>query len=318
MENRIQWSKFWQAESLLATSNSVEQLTRVLGQEYREALGLEVIKLLVFAENAEHFFSEAQEVEAMIQQTISLAPYQAELHYHSLGRDLTGGSVDSIPLVLGGQPIGLLLMGHAEVWPDSDLTQAFLSRTGDIVVLCLSSLRGRRAFEDVLIRDPLTQLYNRRYFNDRINQELSKASRSDWSVCCIVFDIDFFKHVNDTFGYAAGDSLLFQVGQRAEDLLRSGELLARTGGEEFSVLLSDAPMKVGKVVAERIRRSVEKEPFELPEGESIQVTISCGVAQARKQVGYTKSAADDLIDRSAKALSDAKALGRNRVVAASL
>ena len=293
-------------------------MINLLNKTYRQALGLAEIKLLVFAENQDNYIqNEASDDDNPVSDDeIRIAPYHADSHASYIESNLQGGSVANIPLMNYGQSMGVLVFACIKEWPEDQLTRSFLARTGAMIALCLRNIQNRHLLHDVMIRDPLTQLYNRRYYNERLSQELSKANRNDCPTCCVYFDIDFFKHINDTFGHAAGDSILYDIGQRASEQLRSGELLARMGGEEFAALIPDASLKTGQVVAERIRRAVEKIPFALPSGESIQVSVSCGVAKARRFLSGSKNQVDELIDRSAQAVSDAKALGRNRVVCA--
>ncbi len=317
IKKQIDWESLWQAENLLIQAKTVDRLIDLLNKTYRQALGLAEIKLLVFAKGRDSYVTGSTSENASVSDDeIRIAPYHADIHASYLESDLPGGSVANVPLVNYGQSIGLLVLACTKEWPEHQLTRSFLARTAAMIALCLQNIQNQQHLQDVIIRDPLTQLYNRRYYNERLSQELSKASRNDCPICCVYFDIDFFKHINDTFGHAAGDSILYDIGQRASEQLRSSELLARMGGEEFAALIPDASLKTGQVVAERIRRSVEKTPFTLPDGESIQVSVSCGVAKARGSLTDSKNQVDDLIDRSAQAVSDAKALGRNRVVCA--
>ena len=317
IKKQMNWESIWQAENLLIQATTVDRLIDLLNKQYRQALDLAEIKLLVFAEDQDNYIKGVvSEDDSVTDDEIRIAPYHPDIHASYLESDLQGGSVANVPLINYGQSIGLLVLACTKEWPEQQLTRTFLARTAAMIALCLQNIQNRRHLQEVMIRDPMTQLYNRRYYNERLAQELSKSSRSNEPVCCIYFDIDFFKHINDTFGHAAGDSILYDIGQRASEQLRSGELLARMGGEELAALIPDASLKTGQVVAERIRRAVEKTPFTLPGGESIQVSVSCGVAKARHLLTDNKNQVDDLIDRSAQAVSDAKALGRNRVVCA--
>lgn len=157
--------------------------------------------------------------------------------------------------------------------------------------------------------DPLTGLYNRRYFSDALSRELAKASRTGSPVSVILMDLDLFKKVNDTWGHAAGDAVLKAIGALIRKGVRGSDIAARHGGEEFAMLM---PQTSGAVVvqrAEALRREIES--MEVPyEGENLRVSASFGVAEGG---AHTVSPAD-LMKAVDEALYAAKAAGRNQVV----
>lgn len=167
----------------------------------------------------------------------------------------------------------------------------------------------KEMFRKQSITDPLTQLYNRRYFVERAEKEFSRAKRHGHDLSLISFDIDHFKGVNDLFGHPVGDAVLVELAKSVLGTLRNEDTLARIGGEEFSILLPETSKQVALTVAERIRLYQEQISYSgiLPEGTS--VTLSLGVASL--------SAKDDNFDllfkRADEALYQAKQFGRNRV-----
>jgi diguanylate cyclase (GGDEF)-like protein len=149
--------------------------------------------------------------------------------------------------------------------------------------------------------DPLTQVGNRRAL------ELTLALHQGASASVLMVDADHFKAVNDSRGHEVGDKVLIEMARRFKSCVRAVDLVARTGGEEFVIVLLEAPAEVGARIAQRIVDSVRAEPFEVGGGSPLQATVSVGVA--------TGPLGSQLLERGDRALYDAKAAGRDRVVA---
>lgn len=168
----------------------------------------------------------------------------------------------------------------------------------------VSGLEDERAhLEDEASTDPLTRALNRRSFL----RLLGRMAAGDEMFCLIMFDIDHFKSVNDTYGHDVGDAVLREIAALVRDNIRETDTLARWGGEEFMVLCSRSGMERGKQMAERLRSAVESFDFT---GVPRQVTSSFGLA-----VHEPDESSEDLIKRADEALYEAKEGGRNRVVA---
>jgi diguanylate cyclase (GGDEF)-like protein len=166
-----------------------------------------------------------------------------------------------------------------------------------------------KELEEISITDGLTQAFNRQYFMDRIKQEVKRASRYGTHVSLLMFDIDHFKRVNDTYGHQAGDAVLaFFAGLIREDL-RETDLFARYGGEEFSLLAMAMDSAEAVLLAERMRRKVEAAEF-VHSGQRLKVTVSIGVSTWLPEI---RENFDELIRRADEALYRAKEQGRNRV-----
>lgn len=160
------------------------------------------------------------------------------------------------------------------------------------------------------IKDGLTGVFNRRYFDIHINQMMKKATESNRSLCLMMFDIDHFKMVNDTYGHQAGDEVLRGFTNTLKNSFRVTDLIARYGGEEFAVLLCDTPIDEAILVAERVRASVEALEFKLPSRiESLKKTTSIGLTEYK--AGET---VNEFIERADSALYEAKETGRNKIV----
>lgn len=156
-------------------------------------------------------------------------------------------------------------------------------------------------------RDDLTGLYNRRYFNERLNDELKRAKRYNKGLSLIMIDIDFFKRVNDTYGHPTGDKVLVWFAKTLNEKFRHNDIVARYGGEEFAILLLETSRQQAAKIAESIRKFIEGNC--LPCAPEIRLTCSFGVAA----YGEDSYATQELIAKADKALYCAKAQGRNRV-----
>jgi two-component system cell cycle response regulator len=171
-------------------------------------------------------------------------------------------------------------------------------------------LRERNAELDRMTRtDALTGVYNRRHLEEELTRQYAIARRQRHPVSVLLLDIDHFKQVNDTYGHPAGDLVLREFARRLRDDLRAGDIAGRWGGEEFLVVLPGADLSAAIEVAERIRRATARTPVITAEGE-IPLTVSGGCA-----VGPLDTP-DDQVSRADTALYQAKAAGRDRIVAA--
>lgn len=163
--------------------------------------------------------------------------------------------------------------------------------------------------------DALTGFYNKRQLEERLKQEVSSSRRQHLPLSVIMTDIDFFKSVNDTYGHAVGDLVLKTVSDVIRSQLREYDVAGRYGGEEFTILLPSAGIKDACMVAERLRKAVEKHLVDIskltPEHKNISVTISLGVYQMQDG-----DEIPDLIIKADRALYEAKTGGRNKVVSA--
>ncbi|MBK3736610.1 PAS domain S-box-containing protein/diguanylate cyclase (GGDEF)-like protein [Azospirillum brasilense] len=177
----------------------------------------------------------------------------------------------------------------------------------DVTALKESEERLRR----LSITDPLTGVSNRRHFVEAAEQELTRARRHGRPVTLLMLDLDHFKSINDTHGHAVGDEALRTFTAAGRALLRENDLLGRTGGEEFAILLPDTDVAGARMVAERIRRRTAE--LAVPSGDqAVRFTVSIGVAccaAGTRDVDAMLSSADEALYR-------AKAAGRNRVVCA--
>lgn len=163
------------------------------------------------------------------------------------------------------------------------------------------------------VTDELTGVYNRRYFDRRLADELKRARRLGERMSLILLDLDFFKTVNDVYGHPEGDRMLRSVARTIGNAVRDIDVVTRWGGEEFAVVIPGANGSEAVAVAERIRESVEAMRLRTAAGIGLHITVSCGVAWAAPHI-HTPAQCVAAADRC---LLEAKRLGRNRTVAMS-
>jgi two-component system cell cycle response regulator len=160
------------------------------------------------------------------------------------------------------------------------------------------------------LTDSLTGLYNRRYLEAHLAKLLTKNAESNKALAVLMIDIDHFKKVNDTYGHSVGDEVLRTVAFRLKDNLRSFDLVARMGGEEFVAILPDTTLEMAQIIAERLRRSIFETPIKCAV-ETGQIQISTSIGGALIEAGVFN--VNEAIDRADKELYKAKEDGRNCV-----
>jgi two-component system cell cycle response regulator len=162
---------------------------------------------------------------------------------------------------------------------------------------------------DAALRDGLTKAYNKKFFLDRFETEFAYAIRHKTMLSLVMYDVDHFKRVNDTYGHLAGDAVLVKLAGITQAMIRTEDILARYGGEEFSVICRGTPLLNAGVLGERLRAAVEAAVFDY-QGARLPVTISVGVAALPESKCGRGS---ELIAQADEALYEAKKSGRNRV-----
>lgn len=181
-------------------------------------------------------------------------------------------------------------------------------RTADLVAANERLSVLNQELEHLSITDGLTHVFNRRFFMERIRQEVKRASRYGNDLSLLMIDIDHFKQVNDTYGHQTGDRVLAGVAGLITSRLRDTDVLARYGGEEFALIATPMDLEGAAALAERLRQLVESQVFE--EGKSVGVTVSIGVSGWKP---FFRENFEALIRTADEALYRAKGEGRNRV-----
>jgi diguanylate cyclase (GGDEF)-like protein len=157
-------------------------------------------------------------------------------------------------------------------------------------------------------QDALTGIYNRRHLERHLQLEINRVRRYGGDLSLVMFDLDHFKRVNDTYGHVAGDAVIRAVADRVSNSIRDTDLFARYGGEEFCLALPVTPIGGALQLAERLRQRIEREPIVF-DGKTIAFTVSLGVAEMSNTIGKPA----DFIEHADQALYQSKASGRNRV-----
>lgn len=156
--------------------------------------------------------------------------------------------------------------------------------------------------------DPLTGMYNRRFFNLALKKQIEFSNRYGRPFSLILIDFDFFKKINDEFGHQFGDKLLIESTRLLGQYCRFNDLISRVGGEEFMIILPESELEPAKQTSYKLRETFEQYPFFTKDGKEIQITISIGIVQWQP-----KETSEEIIERVDKALYSAKENGRNRV-----
>ncbi len=221
------------------------------------------------------------------------------------------------------RPIGLLLRGTSTIREgDYDFRippNQFASAPEELQQLCENfNLTGKKLkstiqmLEMTAVVDQLTEVYNRRHILTEGPRLLETCIRAGQPCSVLMLDIDYFKKVNDTFGHLVGDRVIIHAASLLLSCIRSCDMVSRYGGEEFLILLPNAPAEGGVELGNRIRQAFMEQPYR-EEDMEIPLTVSIGVADYRKDYSYGTSTLEDMISRADQALYQAKRMGRNRV-----
>ncbi|HTC45883.1 MAG TPA: sensor domain-containing diguanylate cyclase [Candidatus Aquilonibacter sp.] len=216
-----------------------------------------------------------------------------------------------IPLISFGQTLGILALDSVEANAFSDGDQQSLESVADICATAIQNAHYVDRVKQLAYLDGLTGIFNRRFFEMRIMEEIERARRYKSGMAVIMADIDEFKRLNDEFGHVLGDEVLRQVCSIFHQQLRKVDVVCRYGGEEFGILLAQVNADQALAVAEKLRKMVECWQFP---GVPRTVTVSAGAATFPEH-GTSR---DALVKAADSALYNAKQSGRNRVCLASL
>ena len=247
-----------------------------------------------------------------------LGPYSPVLHAAMFPNPPAGlQSIALVPLLRNRRLIGSLNLGSLDPTRFTPaLGTDFVEHMASIIAICLENVISNEMLKYIGLTDSLTGVYNRRYMDRRLVEEIARARRQAYRISCMYIDIDHFKQVNDSVGHQGGDEVLREVATRIKNELRMSDALGRFGGEEFVVLLIDADLESAVAVAQRIRTSVASHPFHLSTGGQLQLSVSIGVATLEdfERDHAIEGVAHQLVAHADTALYQAKAEGRNRVV----
>lgn len=217
----------------------------------------------------------------------------------------------SLPLRGNGKVIGVMnvtdKLAEMKIFTDDDLRH--LSLIAYQTVAQIENIRLCEKLASLAVTDPLTGLFNHRYFQEQLNLEIMRSSRYEYPLSLIMFDIDFFKTYNDRYGHLAGDRILKQIAGLIKEYIRSVDIVCRYGGDEFMVILPNTKIDGAMLVSEKIRRAIEKKDFLFSDNDKpAKVTISGGLVSYKKNWG-----SGVFVAHADEALYKAKSQGRNMI-----
>jgi diguanylate cyclase (GGDEF)-like protein len=202
-------------------------------------------------------------------------------------------------------------LNEAQIRREAMLGNGDRIKIGPTILKFLSGADAEAKYHEEIYRmtiiDGLTQIHNKRYLHEALEREVIRARRHERALCVLMFDIDFFKRINDQFGHLAGDYVLRELARVVQERIRRDEVFARYGGEEFAIVLPETPLEGARKLAENLRVRIAEHPFEF-QGEKIPTTISVGCAQLTED-----GSAQSVIQEADEKLYEAKRAGRNRV-----
>ncbi|WP_296945360.1 diguanylate cyclase [uncultured Massilia sp.] len=296
--------------SLVDTGADIYTVMLKLGVDF------EVLPDLLFHESPEELGYDLASGQAPAPR---LCPFDARAQRHLFPYPPPGlASVALVPLLRNKRLIGSLNLGSRDPGRFTPvLGTDLVQHMGSIIAICLENVISNEMLKYIGLTDALTGVYNRRYMDRRLVEEIARAQRQAYRISCMYIDVDHFKQVNDTYGHLAGDDVLREVAARIKAELRMSDALGRFGGEEFVALLIDADIGSASLVAQRIRASVADEPVLLPDGQALSVSVSIGVATLDdfERDHAIEGVAQQLVMLADQALYQAKQNGRNQVVA---
>lgn len=337
-DNELKLRRFHKQELQFIKSAGLEDLLEHFFFDYRQHFKHDVVSLLLLDSDYEirhildnlgieqqryselHLTNSPDILESLFGRHLQPLLGSEQTHYNEQlfsGQARPLLSVAAFPLVRQNRLIGSFNIGSlsSERYTKHSATD-FLQRMAEIFAVCFENAINNEKIKLLGLLDPLTGVHNRRYFDQRLAEELSRAIRQHKPLSFLFMDIDHFKIVNDRYGHQMGDRVLQRIASMVKSQMRLGDVLSRIGGEEFAILLTDTAKREAMDIALRIRENTEALKLEIDEEHQLGVTLSVGCstleAQQNLQGNYTLLA-DQLIAAADSALYTAKEEGRNRV-----
>jgi diguanylate cyclase (GGDEF)-like protein len=233
-----------------------------------------------------------------------------------LGNGAEEGSLVAAPLIQRDRLRGAIVVLGGEPMHDPEGNLHVLSMLAAQAVNTLMMLERLAESEEQALTDSLTGLYNYRFFQQHLQRELSRASRSKTPLSLIILDIDNFKSVNDSYGHAVGNQVLQHLARLLERTTRKANVLVRYGGEEFCIVVPEGDLETARAIAERVCAEIRSTPLgETQEGvPAIRITVSAGVTTYVPDSGEADNAFS-LFKKADDNLITAKKSGKDRVFA---
>lgn len=219
-------------------------------------------------------------------------------------------SLIATPLVSGGKIVGILYVDDFKPRSFESEEILALSLLANKAAVSIEKAQLLEEIKHLSITDHLTQLYNHRYFRERLMEEFERARRYNTPLSIVLADLDDFKQYNDNFGHLTGDKMLKEVSSIIKASVRKADVVARYGGEEFILILPQTNLESALKVAERVRQAVEKHVFKKDQKVLSSLSLSAGIACYPTHA----STQDELIGAADEALYEAKKRGKNRSI----
>ena len=341
-ENENKMKRFHEQELRMIQTRRLGELIENVLHNYKQDFSLDVVSLILYDKSYELqqileeegisrkdmpgliFSTQAEHLEQLFgPQQPYLGAFQAQQHqwlFTSSPPRETIKSIALLPLRRHGELIGSLNLGsyNSERFTRNSSSD-FLQRLSTILAICLENATNHERLKRVGLTDPLTSINNRRFFDQRLVEEIARSTRSQDPIACLLLDVDHFKQINDSHGHQNGDQVLREIARTIRGQLRNSDVIARYGGEEFAILLSNPPPNTAELIAERIRSSIAAcEPRLIDQEQSLKVTVSVGVASLDAIHGLEEagSLGMRLVKVADQAMYQAKSSGRNAVASA--
>lgn len=222
------------------------------------------------------------------------------------------GSIISIPLIAGSQVVGVMNLTRPSTGGFSQAEIALLRLLADQAAIAISNARLHEAVSQQAYTDILTGLPNRRALDQRLEEEVKRASRSGHPLSVVMMDLDGFKHINDHFGHAVGDEVLRQAFGNLKHHVRTTDFLARYGGDEITLILPETTLEQARVVVSKLQRRLRATAVPLPDGSNAILNLTGGIAVMPNHA----RTAPDLLRAADEALYRAKRHQRGTFLAA--
>lgn len=337
--NEEKMARFSELEFKLIGANTIQDLIQIVIHQYPLTFDLDIVSLTLLDPEYEitRMLADYGINTTKVPELLLETDYRALAHIYQNGftpqlgifnKDQHGHlfrmagdvplSVALLPMIRHGRLIGSINLGslRQERFIKGSGTD-FLQRLSAIISVCLENAANHERLKRVGLTDPLTRVNNRRFFDQRLGEEVASAIRRHQPLSCMFLDIDHFKRINDTLGHQVGDQVLSEVATLIGSQLRTSDILCRYGGEEFVVLLPNTDEESASEIAARIRATIASKVFEPAEGEPTQITISIGLSMLSSDpAGDVTTLSETFIASADQAVYHAKETGRNRVVMA--
>src|SRR3989442_8040191 len=200
---------------------------------------------------------------------------------------------------------------HERILVDGDRVQIGAATTFKVAYADEVEVNYQRRLAEIALRDPLTGVYNRRHFGERLTSEFAASPRYGRSLSLVLLDVDHLNRVNDAHGRPAGGEVLRGVAQGLQGIVRGADVVARVGGDEFAILLRETELQGAQTLAERLRQSIEEMRTHF-EGKEIAVTATFGIAVDVPSHTSAKEQPRHLVEHAERAMERQKELGVNR------